>query len=98
MLMVYLIYRPTHIFGVLSISFLIPGLGFGVRYLYLMGIGSGAGHVQSVVACAILIICSVFMAAIGVITHLLSINRRLLEELRYRDRCRDDKEKKNFYQ
>jgi glycosyltransferase involved in cell wall biosynthesis len=98
MLMVYLIYRPTHVFGVLCIGFLIPGLGFGVRYLYLMWIGSGTGHVQSVIACAILILCSVFMAAIGVIAHLLSINRRLLEELRYRGRCRDGEQQKKYYQ
>ena len=86
--MVYLIYRPTHLFGALAIGFFIPGLGFGIRYLYLMWIGSGVGHVQSVIACAILILCSVFMAAIGIIAHLLSINRRLLEELRYLIRCR----------
>jgi glycosyltransferase involved in cell wall biosynthesis len=91
-LMVYLIYRPTHLFGVLTAGFLVPGLGFGIRYLYLMWTGHGAGHVQSVIACAVLILCSVFMAAIGVLAHLLNINRRLLEELRYLARCRRDEQ------
>lgn len=86
-LMVYLIYRPTRLFGVLSVGFMVPGLGFGIRYLGLMWMGQGVGHVQSVIACAVLMLCGVFMGAIGVIAHLLSINRRLLEELRYLARC-----------
>jgi glycosyltransferase involved in cell wall biosynthesis len=88
MLSVYLIYRPTHLFGWLSAAFLAPGLLLGVRYLILMALGGGTGHIQSVIACAILVLCGVFMAAIGVVAHLLSINRRLLEEIRYLERSR----------
>jgi hypothetical protein len=83
MLSVYLIYRPTYLFGFLSVGFLAPGLLLGIRYLALRMLGEGLGHVQSVIACAILLVCGVFMAAIGVVAYLLSINRRLMEELRY---------------
>ncbi len=88
MLSVYLIYRPTHLFGALAAVFLVPGFLLGLRYLFLMMVGQGTGHVQSVVACGILILCGVFMAAIGVVAYLLSFNRGLLEEIRYLDRKR----------
>jgi glycosyltransferase involved in cell wall biosynthesis len=92
MLSVYLIYRPTHLFGSLSVGFLVPGLLLGVRYLILMAMGQGQGHVQSVIACAVLVLCGVFMGAIGVVAYLQSINRRLMEELRYLARTKRSEE------
>ena len=88
MLSVYLIYRPVQIFSVLSAGFLAPALTLGLRYIYLMTLGEGKGHIQSVIACAVLMLCGVFMAAIGIVAHLQSINRRLLEEIRYLERSR----------
>jgi hypothetical protein len=35
-----------------------------------------------------LVVCGVFMFAIATVAHLLSINRRLLEELSYLERAR----------
>jgi glycosyltransferase involved in cell wall biosynthesis len=83
MLSVYVIYRPTRLFSLLAVAFLMSGIALGLRYLVFMLLGEGTGHVQSVIACATLMLCAVFMAVIGVIAHLLSINRRLMEELRY---------------
>lgn len=83
MLGVYAIYRPTHIFTLLSACFIVPGVFLAVRYFYFWGLGQRQGHLQSVIACAVLITCGVFMAAIGMVAHLQSINRRLLEEIRY---------------
>jgi glycosyltransferase involved in cell wall biosynthesis len=79
----YLIDRPTRLFSILAIVFFVLGSALGVRYLILMGLGEGRGHIQSVIACSALILCSLFTALIGVLAHLLSINRRLLEEVRY---------------
>ncbi|HYH64438.1 MAG TPA: glycosyltransferase family 2 protein [Urbifossiella sp.] len=86
---VYLIYRPVHLFGALALAFFAPGLFLGGRFLYLTAVGEGGGHVQSLIACAILVLSGVFMAAVGVIAHLQKINRQLLEELRFlaRDRA-----------
>jgi glycosyltransferase involved in cell wall biosynthesis len=85
---VYLIYRPGRFFGVLALTFLLPGLLLGLRYLGLMAGGEGKGHVHSLIACAVLLLSGVVAAACGVLGYLLAINRRLLEELRYRDRLR----------
>lgn len=88
LLWVYLIYQPTRIFNALGIAFLIPAIALAIRYLILAAMGHGAGHVQSVIASGVLGICGVFMLAIGVVAHLLAINRRLLEQIRYIERKR----------
>jgi glycosyltransferase involved in cell wall biosynthesis len=88
MLSVYVIYRPVQIFSALSAGFLAPALLLGLRYAYFMATGEGKGHIQSVIAVGVLSLCGVFMAAIGIVAHLQSINRRLLEEIRYLERSR----------
>lgn len=85
---VYVIYRPVHLFGALALAFFAPGLFLGGRFLYLFATGEGGGHVQSLIACAILMLSGVFMSAVGVIAHLQKINRQLLEELRFLARHR----------
>jgi glycosyltransferase involved in cell wall biosynthesis len=80
---VYLMYRPAQVFGVLAAAALVPGLALGVRYLVLMELGEGRGHTQSLIASAIFCLTGIFFAAVGIIGHLLAVNRRLLEELRY---------------
>jgi glycosyltransferase involved in cell wall biosynthesis len=82
----YVAYRPVRLFGVLAAMFAAPSLVLGVRYLMLMLEGAGKGHVQSVIVASALGACAVFMLAIGAIAHLLSVNRRLLEEIRYQQR------------
>jgi hypothetical protein len=79
----YVIYQPTRIFGAMSAASLALGVAIGARYVVLMMMGQGTGHVQSVIACAIFILSGVFLGAIGMIAHLQSINRKLLEEIRY---------------
>jgi glycosyltransferase involved in cell wall biosynthesis len=85
---VYLIYRPVHLFGALALAFFLPGLFLGGRFLFFYAAGEGGGHVQSLIACAILVLSGVFMSAVGVIAHLQKINRRLLEELHFLARSR----------
>jgi glycosyltransferase involved in cell wall biosynthesis len=85
---VYVIYRPTRIFSLLALGFLTPGIALVLVYLYLWMTGQGTGHVKLVLASAVLALCAVFMGAVGIVAHLQSINRRLLEELRYLARAR----------
>ena len=68
----------------MAMSFLAPAFALAVRYLYLAFVlGSGTGHVQSVIASGVLAVCGVLIIAIGLVAHLLGINRRLIEEVRY---------------
>jgi len=89
----WLVYRPVRAFGVLSALFLLPAVVLAVRYLVYVALGEGAGHVQSVIASGVLATCGVLTLGMGIVAHLLGVNRRLLEELRYlarknRDRLR----------
>jgi glycosyltransferase involved in cell wall biosynthesis len=83
LLSVYLVYRPIRLFGFLAFLFLTPGFLLALRYLYFVSLGEGRGHVQSVIVGGVMVVCGIFMLAIATMAHLLAINRRLLEELRY---------------
>jgi hypothetical protein len=82
----YIAYRPVRLFGALAAAFLLPAVILAGRYGVFMLQGAGKGHVQSVIVASALGACGVFMLAIGAVAHLLSVNRRLLEELRYMQR------------
>lgn len=86
MLSVHLVYSPLKLFGFLASLFLVPGIALGLRYLWLMYQGQGAGHVQSVILAGVLLVSGVFMLAMAALVHLIAINRRLLEELRFLER------------
>ena len=85
----FLIYRPVRLFGFLSLLLFVPGAFLALRYLWLAYVvGSEGAHVQSVIAAAVFGLSSLFMAVLGVTAHLLAINRKLLEEIRYVQRKR----------
>ncbi len=85
----YLVYRPTQVFRLLAAALLGPALVLAVRYLYIAAfLGDGRGHLHSVVASGVLATCGVLLMAAGFLAHLLAINRRLLEEIRYIERSR----------
>ena len=78
----YLTYKPARVFSVLGALCGLVSVGLGLRYAVLWHFGEGAGHVQSVIAAAAMFVGMMFFMAIGVVAHLLGINRRLLEEIR----------------
>ena len=82
----YLVYRPVRAFGLLASLFWIPSVALAVRYLYFVALGEGKGHIQSVIASGVLGTCGFLALGMGIVAHLLGVNRRLLEELRYLSR------------
>lgn len=93
MVAAYIVYRPVMVFGGLAALLLLPGAALAARYAWFMLKGEGQGHVQSVIASGVLAVCGFLMIGLAVLGHLLSINRRLLEEVRYRQRVRDARER-----
>jgi glycosyltransferase involved in cell wall biosynthesis len=83
MLNLCIVYRPTRLLALLSSCFIASGLTLGLRYGYLWQIGQGQNHIPSLMFCGGLIICGAYLAAAAVVTHLQSINRMILEEVRY---------------
>jgi glycosyltransferase involved in cell wall biosynthesis len=84
-LRVYTMYRPLRVFLVIGCSMILLGMIPGARFLYLF-LNGGAGHIQSLIFAAILIIVGCLVSLIGVLADLISSNRKLLEDLNYRIR------------
>ena len=84
MLRMFIIYRPFRFFIIFSILFILCGILLGGRFIYYFLIGDGAGHVQSLILTAVLLIVGFQIAIIAVLADLLSINRKLLEDIQQR--------------
>lgn len=84
MLRMFIVYRPFRFFAIIGLLFLIPGLLVGLRFLYFYLFGSGSGHVQSLILAAVLVLTGVQIGLIAVLADLLSVNRKLLEDIQTR--------------
>jgi glycosyltransferase involved in cell wall biosynthesis len=78
---VFIIYRPFQFLGLIGALLIAAGVLLGLRYLYFVAIGEGGGHVQSVILTAILLLMGYHTFSLAVLADLISINRRLLEEV-----------------
>ncbi len=83
------IYRPLRVLLSLGAACWAGAFALAARFLYyyLSGI-SPAGHVQSLIAAAVLAITGVQLSVLGVLADLTAVNRRLLDDLRARERER----------
>ncbi|MDJ0836591.1 MAG: glycosyltransferase family 2 protein [Acidobacteriota bacterium] len=74
-------------------GFIAFGIGFliGLRFLYFYFSGQGGGHVQSLILAALLLGMGAFLMVVGLLADLISVNRRLAEENRWRLRGLEEK-------
>ena len=79
---IFVVYKPFQFF--MSIAAILFALGFllALRYLYFYFTGDGLGHTQSVILAGVLMGMGVQTGLIAFIADLLSVNRKLLEELK----------------
>lgn len=89
MIRMFIIYRPFRFFAIIAGLFLTLGTILGLRFLYYYIFASGSGHIQSLILSAILIITGVQIAVIAVLSELMSINRKLLEDIQKRIKLQD---------
>lgn len=85
----YTLYRPLRVFTIVGAIIFTLGLALAIRYLVFMFQGEGAGHVQSVIVAAVLLIVGFQTWLIGLVADLISFNRKILEEILYRVRRQD---------
>ncbi len=90
----FVMYRPLRVFSIIGGLFFLAGLILSVRYLYFAASGFGAGHVQSVILAAVLLIVGMMVGLIGLVADLIGFNRRILEEDLYRTRKMELERKK----
>lgn len=82
LLRIFVLYNSLKTFIVLSFFFSLPGIFFFIRFLYYFLSGNGYGHIQSLIAGAVSLIISFQIFLLGIISDLISINRKLLEQIK----------------
>ncbi len=80
----YTLYRSLRIFTAISVVMIAAGTFLGLRFLYYYLTDLGQGHVQSLILAAILLIVGFQVFTVGLVADLVSANRKILEETRYR--------------
>lgn len=85
---VYLMYKPFKIFVGTGVFLAVVGILPFLRFLYLFATAGDpiGGHIQSLIAGTVLLILGVLSIALGFIGELIAINRRLKEDILYRQR------------
>lgn len=84
MIRMFIVYRPFRFFAIIGCLFLIPGILLGTRFFYFYINHLGNGHIQSLILSSILILTGVQVGLIAVLADLLSVNRKLLEDIQTR--------------
>jgi glycosyltransferase involved in cell wall biosynthesis len=84
MLRIFVVYKPFRFFMSIGIFVFLLGIILGVRFLYFFFTGNGAGHLQSLILTAILLMMGFQTMLVAFLSDLLATNRKLLEDIRYR--------------
>jgi glycosyltransferase involved in cell wall biosynthesis len=85
----YTLYRPLRVFTIMGTLVFGAGALLMLRYLYFVIQGQSAGHVQSLILAAVLVIAGFQTWLIGLVADMIAFNRKILEDMLYRVR-RDD--------
>ncbi len=86
LLRIYALYEPFKIFSLIGGSMIAVSVAIGLRFLYEYVTVGGAGHIQSLILGAALLIIGFLTTLIGMLADLIGRNRQLLEELLLRVR------------
>ncbi len=81
------LYKPLKIYSIVAGVFVAAGAFLGLRFLgfYFFGENPG-GHVQSLILAAVLIVVGFQTFLIALLADIVAINRRLLEEMKLREK------------
>ena len=81
---IYVVYRPFHFFGSIGIICFVAGFLIGLRFVYYYFTGNGSGHIQSLILMSVLLLMGFQTILIAFVADLFSANRKILEDIRYR--------------
>lgn len=85
-LRIFMTYKPFYFFAVPGTLAFGAGFLISLRFMYFYLTGNGAGHVQSLILSALLMGSGLFLGIVGLVADLVSVNRKLLENLEWRVR------------
>jgi Glycosyltransferases involved in cell wall biogenesis len=78
---IYTIYKPLKTFFTIGAVLLLAGTALGARFLWDFAHGVRGGHIQSLILAAVFLIIGFQTLLIGLVADLISVNRRLSEEV-----------------
>jgi glycosyltransferase involved in cell wall biosynthesis len=94
-LRIFVVYKPFRFFLIIGLILFGMGLVLGLRFLYYYLLGNGSGHIQSVILAGVMMGIGFQTILVAFIADLLSVNRKLLEEVQYRVRKLESRPDKN---
>lgn len=77
---IYALYNPLRVFSLIGALLLAGGTAIGIRFLYYYFTTGGAGHIQSLILGAVLLIVGFQTILIGLLADLIGASRRILED------------------
>jgi len=81
MFRIYTLYKPLKTFFAIGALLILFGVAIGARFLWFFFEGDRGGHVQSLILAAVFLIVGFQTMLIGLVADLISVNRRLSEEV-----------------
>lgn len=79
-LRIFVVYRPLRFFAGLSVLLFGAGFLIGIRFVVAYLQGSGDGHVQSLILASLLMLMGFTALMAGILSDVIAVNRKLLEE------------------
>ncbi len=83
-LRIYALYEPLKVFLVIGSVIFGTGMVISLRFLYYYIVNQGAGHIQSLILAAVLMIVGFQIVMIGLLSDIIAANRRLIEDVLHR--------------
>ncbi len=80
----FAMYKPLMFFGSIGASLFGLGLILGVRFLIYFFMGSGSGHIQSLILSSLLMLLGFQTLVIALLSDIIAANRKILEDVQYR--------------
>lgn len=81
---IYTMYEPMKMFSYIGGIIMGGGILIGLRFLYFYFVSGGAGHIQSLILAAVLLIVGFQVFVMGLLADLIGSNRQLIENALYR--------------
>jgi glycosyltransferase involved in cell wall biosynthesis len=81
---IFITYRPLRFFTWVGSLIFLVGFVIGTRFVYSYITEVGAGHVQSLILASLLMSMGFMVLITGVLADLISVNRKLLEQIDWR--------------
>jgi len=87
---IFVVYYPFRFFMSIGLILFLLGFLIGLRFLYFYMVGAGGGHIQSLILSAVLLGMGFQTILTAFLADLLAANRKLLEDIRLKQKSTND--------